>query len=153
MVSTTTARSLLTTNINDNTSGDVTPADIRGVFTATFDALDGAAATSTVDYNKGQIAGEIGTPSNKTYTLELSAPFPYTITALYVQTSAGTATVAIQINGTNVTGLTGIAVSTSLNGGSALSANTVTLSNKVTMIVSAVSSAADLAYALRYTRT
>lgn len=153
MVSTTTVRSLLTTNINDNTSGDVTPADIRGVFTATFDALDGAAATSTIDYNKGQIAAEIAAPSNKTYTLDLSAPFPYTITALYVQSSAGTATCAVQINGTNVTGLTGISVSTTLNGGSALSANTVTLSNKVTLVVSAVSGAADLAYALRYTRT
>lgn len=153
MVSTTTVRSLLTTNINDNTSGDVTPADIRGVFTATFDALDGAAATSTIDYNKGQIAAEISAPSNKTYTLDLSAPFPYTITALYVQSSAGTATCAVQINGTNVTGLTGISVSTTLNGGSALSANTVTLSNKVTLVVSAVSGAADLAYALRYTRT
>lgn len=153
MVSTTTARALLTTNINDNTAGDVTPADVRGVFTATFDALDGAAATSTIDFTKGQIAGELAAPSNRSYTIELSAPFSYTITALYVQTGAGTATVAVQINGTNVTGLTGIAASTTLNGGSALSANTVTLSNKVTLVVSAVSGASELAFALRYTRT
>lgn len=153
MVSTTTVRSLLTTNINDNTSQDITPADVRGVFTATFDALDGAAATSSIDYNKGQITGELTAPSNRTYTIELSAPYPYTITALYVQTSAGTATVTIQINGVSVTGLTNISASTSLDGGAATGANTVTLSNKVTMVLTNVAGASELAFALRYTRT
>ena len=153
MVSTTTPRSLLTTSINDNTSGDITPSDLRGVFTATFDALDGAAETSTIDFKKGQITGEVTTPSNRTYTIELSAPFAYTITALYLQTAAGTATVTIQVNGVSVTGLTNLSASTSIDGGAATGANTVTLSNKITMVLTNVSGASELIFSLRYTRT
>ena len=153
MVSPTTARSLLTTNINDNTTGDVTPADVRAVFNAAFDALDLAAAGGSIDFTKGQITGELTAPGNRSYILELSAPYPYTITALYVQTAAGTATCAVQINGTNVTGLTGIAASTAMNGGSATAANTVSVTNKVTLVVSSVAGASELSFALRYTRT
>lgn len=40
MVSTTTTRSTVSTNINDNTSGDVTPADVRTCFVETLDDID-----------------------------------------------------------------------------------------------------------------
>src|SRR5690349_7320183 len=124
MVSTTSARSLLTTNINDNTTNDITPADIRGVFTAAFDALDTAATTSTIDFTKGQIAGEITAPANRSYIIDLRAPFAYTATAIYLQTSAGTCNCTIQVNGTSIPDLTLIpAESASLNGTSAFSSN------------------------------
>lgn len=147
MVSTTAARSLMATNINDNSTGDVTPADIRGVFTATFDALD------TTVTGVGQIAGEITSPGNRTYTLDLSSPFPYTINSLVTQTAAGTATVAVQINGTNVTGLASVSVGTALTTTNATAANTVAANAKVTLVVSNVSGTSELAFALRYTRT
>jgi hypothetical protein len=54
MVSTTTARNLATTNINDNTTGDVTPADVRGAVLAILDAIDrsaGQIAASVLEYN------------------------------------------------------------------------------------------------------
>ena len=147
MVSTTAARSLMATNINDNSTGDVTPADIRGVFTATFDALD------TTVTGVGQIAGEITSPGNRTYTLDLSAPFPYTINSLVTQTAAGAATVAVQINGTNVTGLASVSVGTTLTTTNATAANTVAANAKVTLVVSNVSGTSELSFALRYTRT
>ena len=154
MVSTTTARSLLTANIDDNTTNNITPADIRGVFTAAFDAIDLAASGGAIDFTKGQIAGEITSPANKTYIVDLRAPFAYTATALYLQTSAGTCSCTIQVNGTSIPDLTLIAAeSASLNGTAAFSSNAVPLNAKVTMVVSNVSGASELSFSLRYTRT
>lgn len=42
MVSTTAGRALAAANINDNTGGDITPADVRAVFTAAFDVVEKA---------------------------------------------------------------------------------------------------------------
>lgn len=144
MVSTTSVRTLMTTAINDNTAGDITPSDVRSVFTGTFDAIDDAA--------KGQIAGELTAPGNRAYVLDLSAPYGYTITSLVVQTAAGTATCAVQINGTNVTGLSAVAASTTLATGTATAANVVASGNKVTLVVSAVAGTSELSFALRFTR-
>lgn len=54
MASTTAARSLLTTNINDNTTADITPAEVRAVFTSVLDLVDELSAkpvvTKTANY-------------------------------------------------------------------------------------------------------
>jgi hypothetical protein len=144
-MATTTVRTLMTTAINDNTTGDITPADLRGVFTGALDSIDTAALS--------QISGQIAAPTNRTYTIDLSAPYGYVINSLVTQTAAGTATVAIQINGTNVTGLSAVAVGTTLATTNATAANTVTAGQKVTMVVSAASGITELSYALRFTRT
>lgn len=60
MVSTTAARSLLTTAINDNVIGDVTPADVRSVFSSAFDAIDKTAA------KVGTSVGDFGAVGNGT---------------------------------------------------------------------------------------
>lgn len=153
MVSTTTARSLMTTNINDNTVGDITAADVRGVFTAAFDAIDLAAGGGSVDFTKGQISGELTGPGNRTYTIDLSAPFAYTINTLVTQLTAGTLTLAVQIGGVNVTGMSAIAATTTLTTSTATAANTVAAGAKVTFVVSSVAGASELAFALKYTRT
>lgn len=147
MVSTTAARSLLAANINDNTTGDITPAELRAVIAAVLDGLDIAAG------NTSQISGEVTAPGNRTYTIELSAPFAYTINSLVTQLTAGTCTVAVQIGGVNVTGLSAVAATTTLATTNATAANAVAANAKVTLVISSVSGASELAFAVRYTRT
>lgn len=48
MASTTAARSLLATNINDNTSADITPAELRAVITSLLDLVDELSAKPVV---------------------------------------------------------------------------------------------------------
>ena len=102
---------------------------------------------------KAQICGEITAPANRSYILDLSAPFGYTITGLIIQTAAGTATCAVQIDAVTVTGLSGLAASTTIGGGTATAANTVATGAKVTLVVSGVAGASELSFALRITRT
>lgn len=101
---------------------------------------------------KDQISGEITAPANRSYILDLSAPFGYTINSLVIQTAAGTATCAVQINAVNVTGLSGLAASTTIGSATATAANTVATGAKVTLVVSGVAGASELAFALRITR-
>jgi hypothetical protein len=150
MVNTTAARSILVTNINDNSTRDITAADVRGVFNATFDALDTAGTSGD---GKGQITGTIAAPTNRTYTVDLSAPYSYQIDSLVTQTTAGTCTLAVQVSGINVAGLNAVAVSTTQATSLASGSRSVAGNAKVTFVVSAVSGASDLVYALRYTRT
>lgn len=149
MVDTTSARALLATAINDNAVGDVTPADVRSVFTQTFDALDLASSKA------GQISGELTAPGNRTYTIELSAPFAYSITSLVTQTTSGTATLAVQVNGTNVTGMSAVAVSTTLTTSpfTGSTSGNVAVNGKVTLVISNVAGTSELAFSVRYTRT
>ena len=153
MVNTTAVRNLTTANINDNGVGEISAADVRGVFFATFNALDSSAPTDgiTVD-GKGQIAWTITALSNRTYTVDLAAPFAYNIDTLVTQTTAGTCTVSVQISGINVTGLNAVAASTTLTITTATAARSVAPNAKVTLVVSAVTGATEMAFALRYTK-
>jgi hypothetical protein len=99
------------------------------------------------------LAGLIaGTVANGTYTVELYAPAAGTINQLKTQLSAGTATVKLQIDGVDVTGSSSSAT-TSIVTGTCTAANTVSAGSKITMVVSAVSSAADLAFSIKVTLT
>lgn len=113
----------------------------------------GTLTTATTALKVFQIAGEITAPGNRAYTLDLAAPFAYTITALKVQTAAGTCTCAVQIGGTNVTGISAVSTSTTLATGTASAANSVAADAKVTLVVSSVSGASELQFSLRATRT
>ena len=96
-----------------------------------------------------RIFGEIERPTVKEYTLEYFVSRPYTIKNLVIGTSSGTATVSIQINGVNVSGVDNIAVSsTRLN----LSAGTnlAVLGSIITLRVISVNNAVDLKFNLIY---
>ena len=67
----------------------------------------------------------------QTYTLELYAEYGYTINELRIIAGGGTCTAAVQINGTPVTGISAVSVSTTIAVGTATAANTV-LSNTST---------------------
>jgi hypothetical protein len=72
MVDTTSARALMTTNINDNTTGDVTAADVRAVISSVLDGID-AAAASTVTISAGTgLTGGGTLAANRTLSLNVN---------------------------------------------------------------------------------
>jgi hypothetical protein len=99
-----------------------------------------------------EFTGHIVAPANYTYILDQSAAYAYTINTLIAQTSAGTATAEIAIGGTAVTGISALSLSSTPATGTATALRSVSIGNQVTLIVSNVSSAADLSFTLKYTR-
>jgi hypothetical protein len=100
-----------------------------------------------------QIVTEFVSPTARSYILDPSIPYPYTINTLVVKTAAGTATCAVQINGANVTGLSAVAASTTLTTATATGANTAAAGSEITLVLSNVTSVTSIAMCLRYTRT
>lgn len=92
--------------------------------------------------------GQIEAPSAKTYAIDLAASAAYTITKVIVILGAGTCTVAFKRNGTAISGLGAIAVTTSLQAISLSQA--VSQDDLIALTVSAPSGAADLQFSLRY---
>lgn len=103
-------------------------------------------------FNDG-ISGAIETPSDKTYTIEQSAPYPYDIQELVIQSSAGSCNVTIAIEGTVVTGLVNVGVSTTEVTSGATASNSVSKGDKVILILSGNSSSADVSFSLENLRT
>lgn len=89
----------------------------------------------------------------QTYTFELYAEIGYTINELKIISGSGTCNAAVQINGTNVTGISALSVSSTIATGTASAANTVVIGNKVTLVISSNSSLVNLQATLKYTRT
>jgi hypothetical protein len=87
-----------------------------------------------------------------TYTLELYAAYAYTINELKIISGAGTCTAAVQINGTPVTGISAVSVSTSIATGTATAANTVAVGDKITLVTTSNSGLNNLQASLKTTR-
>lgn len=93
------------------------------------------------------IAGQlfIVVPADKTYVLISKAPYAGTILGVKgLNTSSGTLTAAVKINGTNVTGLSALAVTSTPQDATASAANTFVAGDRITFVVSSNSSGADL---------
>lgn len=97
---------------------------------------------------KEATTGLIQSPSNKTYTICLKLPFPGLITFLAVQTVSGSCTVDLNVNGASIQQL---AAGTGYN--SATPSVAVNLNDKITLTVSANSSAVDLSFEFQMART
>lgn len=101
MASTTTARSLLAANINDNTSADITPAELRAVFTSVLDLVDELSAqpvvtktasyTATVAENMAFFVMNVA--SANTFTIPSSATVGWECAVF--QSGAGQTTIAV----------------------------------------------------------
>jgi hypothetical protein len=88
-----------------------------------------------------------------TYPLDTYAPFGYTVTEVYqIQTSSGTVTAALQINATNITGLSSISVSSTPQNVTATGANTVAVGNTLSLVFSSNSLAQNIQFTLAATR-
>ena len=100
MVSTTTARSLLAANINDNTTADITPAEVRAVFTALLDLVDELSAqpvvTKTASYTatvaENMTLFVMNSASATTFTVPAAAPVGWECAVF--QLGAGQTTIA-----------------------------------------------------------
>jgi len=88
----------------------------------------------------------------QTYVLELYANYAYTINELKVISDLGTCTVAVKINGTNVTGISAVSVSTTIATGTATAANTVAIGDKITLVVTSPTTLNNLQATLKTTR-
>ena len=126
-------------------------------FTAAGRALadDADAAAQRVTLGVSTIAGSYfdSEPADGTLVLVAKARYAFTINGLYgVETSAGTCSLAVQINGVNVTGLSAVSVTSTPQDVSASAANAVAIGDQVTLIISSTSSAADLAFTMEATR-
>jgi hypothetical protein len=89
-----------------------------------------------------------------TYDIDTYAAFAYTITDVFqIQTSSGTVTAAVKINGTNVTGLSGISVSTTPQNVTATAANVVAVGDRVQLVFSSSSSPVNINFTLAAKRS
>jgi hypothetical protein len=88
------------------------------------------------------------------YDIDTYAAFGYTVTNAYqIQTSSGTVTAALQINGTPVTGLSGISVSSTPQNVAATGANVVAVGDRVQLVFSSNAGATNINLTLAATRS
>ena len=81
------------------------------------------------------LSGTVITPEDGTIVLKQSAARGFTITSFVAQLAEGTCTVAIKINGVDVTGLSAVSVSGTESTTAATAANTVVAGDLVTMVL------------------
>ena len=96
--------------------------------------------------------GEIETPAVRTYTIDLTVATARTISALYFITSAGTVDVTLK-NGANTVYTADGLGTTKTSVTSGLSNTAVSAGGTITLVLDAVSTPADLSFAIYYTRT
>jgi hypothetical protein len=87
-----------------------------------------------------------------TYTLELYAQYAYTINQLKIISASGTCTVAVKINGVDVTGISAVSVSSTIATANASAANTVAVGDKITLVTTSNSALTNLQASLKTTR-
>jgi collagen type VII alpha len=107
--------------------------------------LNGVAAFTALP--AASLGAFIESPSNKTYTLEIDAPAPFTVIKLSIKTVSGTCTVALTRNGTGITNATAVSVSSTLF--TVILNQACVAGDIIAMVVSANSSAVDLSATVR----
>lgn len=89
-----------------------------------------------------------------TYPLDTYAAFGYTVTAVkQIQTASGTVTAAVKINGTSVTGLSSISVSSTPQNVTASGGNTVSIGDALSLVLSSPSAPVNIQFTLVATRS
>jgi len=99
-----------------------------------------------------QIDGLIESPAATTYIVRLNAKYATTINNISIKTSAGTVTAKLQIDGVDVTSCTGISVSSTESTTTCTAANTVDAGDTIQLVLSSLSSAANLSFSVGLTR-
>lgn len=79
-------------------------------------------------------------PTAQTITVTPAAFFPFSVRQVSVKTSQGTISMAVQINGTSVTGLSAISVTSTVQTVSATGANAVAIDDRVTLVLTSPAS-------------
>lgn len=108
----------------------------------------GAAGVTQVEY----LPGIIVAPTNKDYRIVEKAPYGFTLTGFTAKTASGTITATLKINSTAVT--TGaINVTSSQASVTPTAANVAVADDALVLTTSSNSSAVDLSFVVKYTRT
>jgi len=89
---------------------------------------------------KDQLNLQVIQPIAQTITVTASAFFPFSIRQVSVKTSQGTISMAVQINGTSVTGMSAISVTSTVQTVTATGANAVAISDRVTLVLTSPAS-------------
>ena len=87
-----------------------------------------------------------------TYTVVLDAKYARTINELTVDAGTGTCTLTMNINGTSVSGISGVAVSTTEATYTATAANAIAIGDIVTIVTTSNSGLANLQITVKTTR-
>ncbi len=130
-------------------------ADVSGILPVAnggTGSSSASAARTALGVDIEHIDGMIETPTAKTYTITQSMPYACTVNDIRIATFGGTCTANIKINGTSITGLSSISVTSTPQTVSASAANTMSSGDQLTMVITAPSSAADLAFTIKETR-
>jgi len=88
-------------------------------------------------------SGFLEAPADKTYILDESASRDYEIQTFTAKTVSGTATAAIEINGTPVTGISAQAITSVQSTGTSTGLNSVIVGDRVSLTLSAGASPVD----------
>lgn len=143
----------------------VSTALANGTTATTQSANDASTKVATTAYadtsaatGKNQVTGiPIMTPSTAALgnaTLTVKMPFAGTINSLYgAQTTSGSLTLAVKINGTNVTGLSAVSITSTPGDTSASGANTFSAGDTITFVSSSASSDLGASWVLKITRS
>ncbi len=150
-----------TTVLHGNASGTPTygavslTADVSGI-TPIANGGTAASSAATARSNLGvaidTINWHIELPAAKTYTLIQSSEVAYTVNEIIIQTSTGTCTAAFKINGTNITGASAVAVTSSPTTATCTAANSISTTNPLTVTLSSLSSALDVTFTVKLTK-
>lgn len=134
-------------SITGNAATVTTNANLTGAVTSSGNATT---LITGIPFSSGSTTA-VG---NQTFYLVAKAPFAGTINILEAaQTTSGTITAAIKINGTNVTGLSAVSVTSTPADTNATAANTFAIGDIVTLVTSSASSDLGFSFLLKITRT
>lgn len=131
----------------------VTGAVENNLFAFDANGLPKDSNLSKEDVTIETLCGCIEAADNKTYVLDLYALYSYAVRWIGIQSSSGSCTAAVQINGTSISGLSSISVSSASasyqapSGGGVLSAG-----NKLSLAISNNSSAEDVSFTIKLER-
>lgn len=158
------------TTLSDLTLLKTPTSDVSSVFSRTgaVTAQDGDYDASQIDndsdvpganvddalneLNVECIGGMIAEAEDKTYILDQSARHAYSVENIYIKTSSGSCTAKLQINTTDITGISSVSVTSTEANASATAANSVSVGDTLKLVISSNSSAVDVGFSIETNR-
>ena len=140
----------MTTEVNSA----ITPTGLLGHTSAPAPGkVTPSAARTLLGIETFGITMQVASDAADTFYIILKAPLAFTINSLTYKTTASTVTAAVQIEGSNVTGLSALSCTTSETTTNATAANSVAAGNDVTIVLTSPgTSGSRLVFTLNCTR-
>lgn len=134
-------------------TGDLVAKTITDFGLSLVDDASASVARQTLGVDVFDIGFSQATAADGTTYLSAKASFAFTISQIRgLKTTSGTCTLAIKINGTSVTGLSSLSVTSTTQDAPATAANSVAVGDEITCVISSSSSPVDLRFTLKCTR-